>query len=103
MANKHVYGIQAMQDIQLAKQQEELFATKGAQSRLASQLNKVLGENESLEAHVAALEVQRDNMLHELQAAALLQVMPNITKLTKIVATMCSHMVARLVSKSQCM
>ena len=60
--------------IQLGQQQEELLAVKSARSRLGSQANKVLGDNEYLEAHVAALEAQRDNMLHELQSAAALQV-----------------------------
>lgn len=54
---------------------------KSTQSRLASQVNKVLGDNEHLEAHVAALEAQRDGMLHELQHAAALQVTFHTIKL----------------------
>ena len=73
--------MQAWQVNQLGKQQEELLATKSGRSRLASQVDKVLAHNEHLEAHVAALEAQRDNMLHELQIAAALQVTLHTTKL----------------------
>lgn len=79
VANKHFCGLQARQEIQLGEQQEELFAMQGARARLASQISMLMGANENLEDHVAALEVQRDNMLHELQTAALLQVMLHIT------------------------
>lgn len=79
VANKHVCGLQARQEMQLGKQQEELFAMKGARSRLVSQINILLGDNEHLEAHVAALEGQRDNMLHELWSAAMLQVILRVT------------------------
>lgn len=96
MANKHVFGLQARQEIQLGQQQQELFAMNGAQSRLASQVNMLLGDNEHLEAHVAALEVQRDNMLHELQTAAILQVFRVSYHLVdQIVAIACCHVLAR--------
>ena len=81
MAHKHACGMQARQVIQLGKQQEELLGAKSTQSRLARQVNKVLGDYQHLEAHVAAVEAQRDNMLHELQNAAALQVTLHTSKL----------------------
>ena len=60
--------------MRLDKQQDELEFVREARSRMASQVNTVLERSEHLEAQVAALEGQRDNMLHDLQKAAELQV-----------------------------
>ena len=81
MAGKCACGMQARQLIQLGKQQEKLLVNKSAGSGLASQVNKVVGDDEHLQAHVAVLEAQHDSMLHELQNAAALQVMLHTTKL----------------------
>lgn len=71
MATKCEWGMQAQQLIQLGEQQDELVVER---NRLARDVNIAMETNESLEAQVAALEQQRDNMQDQLQTAAVLQV-----------------------------